>query len=623
MSLNLSLRTKISVLFTIILILMTSANVYFATKVLRDDKVAYIYEKNSSLLRFYSQQLQSEAESLLKITDYLFVNFQAEKKIDEISEFFLKSDSSIAFFEIRDSNGVLVYKYSNKDIKSQDMGPIQFPQVSEVGKIQLSGFKEFLIIHERKKISDTRNSTNTDAVDIEITQNTPNENEKLDTFSEFTFHLGYKSKTMGLISEKSKISEQFVLFDKNGNDLIASSNFDDKMKGQLFEQIKNSTSNLNQITTKEINFNASQKYLTSSVAISQLGLSLFSLTPMDMALGALKVLLQKSVLMSIAFIAIGAFLTLLLAKVLTEKLSLLLFATNKISAGDFNIAHDFEVKTKDEFGSLFTSFKIMSEKIIDLLAETKELSRLESELKTAKTVQETLLPLSSFENSDVIISGYYESASEVGGDIWGYYEKNNKFYVWLGDVTGHGTPAALLTSAVKSAVVIMEEQDLLPNEILKKLNRVVYEVSKKKLMMTFFIGIYDYTTREFSYASAGQEPPLVFRSADQIDKSSIEPLTEANGPRLGQSLESSYTSHSISLGKNDVLFSYTDGLVDIRSPDEKQFNERKFTKVIIDSLNAKVTPQILIENINFVSKEFSSGTPLIDDVTYFALQVKS
>lgn len=612
MSLNLSLRAKISILFTIVLIFMTSANVYFAMQVLKDDKIAYIYEKNSSLLKFYSQQLQSEIEGLLKITDYLYASFQTERKIDEISEFFLKADSSVDFFEIYDSNGTLVYKYNKSTTPTKEWYNQVNLRLGEPNKIYLASFNDKLVINEKKQIKSVATIPN----DSSVIPSSPPVN------TSFTFHLGYKSKTLALINEKSKITEQFVILDQNGNDLISSSNLDSKMKEYLFSQYQSTATDYNQITTKELKLGSNQTFLTSTVSVSQLGLSIFSLTPIDMALGAIKVLLQKSILMSVAFISLGAILTLLLAKFLTQKLSLLLFATHKISDGDFNIIQDFDVRSKDEFGSLFTSFKIMSEKIIKLLAETKELSRLESELKTAKTVQETLLPQAHFENSQISISGYYEPASEVGGDIWGYYEKNNQFYMWLGDVTGHGTPAALLTSAVKSAIVIMEEQNHSPDNVLKNLNKVVYEVSKKKLMMTFFIACYDYNTSEFLYASAGQEPPLWIHHSDNITKSSIEPLTEANGPRLGQSLESTYSSHKVQIKPGDLLFCYTDGLVDIRSVDDKAFGERKITKALIDSLNANQSTSMLVDSLNQVTKEFSDGTPLVDDVTYFAFHKK-
>lgn len=592
---------------------MTSANVYFAMQVLKDDKIAYIYEKNSSLLKFYSQQLQSEVEGLLKITDYLYASFQAERKIDEISEFFLKSDSSVDFFEIYDSNGTLVYKYSKSTTPPKEWYNQTNSRLVEVNKIYLASFNDKLVISEKKQIK----SAAQEPSDTNIMPSSPTE------ASTYTFHMGYRSKTLSLINEKSKITEQFVILDQNGNDLISSSNLDSKMKEYLFSQYQSTATDYNQITTKELKLSGSQTFLTSTVAVSQLGLSIFSLTPIDMALGAIKVLLQKSILMSVAFISLGAVLTLLLAKFLTQKLSLLLFATHKISDGDFNIIQDFDVRSKDEFGSLFTSFKIMSEKIIKLLAETKELSRLESELKTAKTVQETLLPQAHYENTQIAISGYYEPASEVGGDIWGYYEKNNQFYMWLGDVTGHGTPAALLTSAVKSAIVIMEEQNHSPDQVLKNLNKVVYEVSKKKLMMTFFIACYDYQTHEFTYASAGQEPPLWIHHGEEINKSSIEPLTEANGPRLGQSLESRYTSHQVKIKPGDLLFCYTDGLVDVRSVDDKAFGERKITKSLIDSLNAKQSTSTLVDSLNKITKEFAQGTPLVDDVTYFAFYKKS
>ena len=65
-------------------------------------------------------------------------------------------------------------------------------------------------------------------------------------------------------------------------------------------------------------------------------------------------------------------------------------ATRQVIQGNFNIQVD--IKSQDEIGSLGKSFNIMATEVARLIIETAEKSRMETELKTAKTVQETLFP---------------------------------------------------------------------------------------------------------------------------------------------------------------------------------------------------------------------------------------
>ncbi len=108
------------------------------------------------------------------------------------------------------------------------------------------------------------------------------------------------------------------------------------------------------------------------------------------------------------------------------------------------------------------NFNIMAAEVSRLLDQTAEKARMESELQTAKTVQETLFPETRAKIGPLAIAGYYEPASECGGDWWHYCQIGNKIFLWIGDATGHGAPAALITSAAKSASTIIERLNISP-----------------------------------------------------------------------------------------------------------------------------------------------------------------
>lgn len=64
---------------------------------------------------------------------------------------------------------------------------------------------------------------------------------------------------------------------------------------------------------------------------------------------------------------------------------------------------------------------VMSRKIVELIKESMEKVQLENELAIASTVQQTLFPEPNYEDENVEIFGHYQSASQCGGDWWGFF----------------------------------------------------------------------------------------------------------------------------------------------------------------------------------------------------------
>src|SRR5690606_10878260 len=139
---------------------------------------------------------------------------------------------------------------------------------------------------------------------------------------------------------------------------------------------------------------------------------------------------------------------------LTSAIRNLAEATSKVMDGDFSVR--VEPKSGDEIGALAQSFNKMTEEVSRLMEKTAENARMEAELKTAHTVQATLFPQNEAHLGPIAIYGKSEPASECGGDWWHCSHIGNKVYGWIGDATGHGVPAALLTSAARAVASVIE-----------------------------------------------------------------------------------------------------------------------------------------------------------------------
>lgn len=351
-------------------------------------------------------------------------------------------------------------------------------------------------------------------------------------------------------------------------------------------------------------------------------LSVAALVSKSVATGAIQVLLVKSGFFLLILLSVTVVLSVLSSRKLTSTLKALLNSTKRIAMGDFMV--ESEVKSRDEVGELAKGFNLMTVEIRRLMEETAEKARMENELLTAQTVQATLFPELKFEHGNVHIRGFYQPASECGGDWFYYTKKGSKTYMLIGDATGHGVPAALVTAAAKSASRVIEEFDevTLPR-LAAILNRAIYETSKAKVMMTFFIGCFDEETGIFTYVNASHDPPFLIPNQNEpLKKKNIEPLLGVTCRRLGERMESEYKESKIELNPGDRIVFYTDGVTELVGKDDKLWGERKFVKTLLNSFNQSQSIDGAMVDLSVAIEEHRDGTPLDDDVTYFMFHNK-
>ncbi|RYF10756.1 MAG: hypothetical protein EOO40_04580, partial [Deltaproteobacteria bacterium] len=236
---------------------------------------------------------------------------------------------------------------------------------------------------------------------------------------------------------------------------------------------------------------------------------------------------------------------------------------------------------------------------------------------TAKTVQETLFPETDAQMGPLSISGFYEPASECGGDWWHYCLVGKKIFLWIGDATGHGAPAALITSAAKSASSIIERLNINPAQALELLNKSIFDVSKGRIMMTFFLASYDPDTQEMTYANASHEAPfLIKHSEGTLKKKDLVPLNEVNNPRLGQSRDTKYKQTTVKLDPNDMVLFYTDGIPEVQNALKVSWGERDFLKAIVAANKDYPTAHDSVMRLTQMMQDHRQGEVLIDDVTF-------
>lgn len=309
---------------------------------------------------------------------------------------------------------------------------------------------------------------------------------------------------------------------------------------------------------------------------------------------ALQTLLHKSALLAILVLSAAVFVSVFFAAGLTSNIQKLRRAAEQIGAGNLNVK--LNVTSNDEIFSVAKSFQWMVNRLQSLIEESLEKARLADELETARLVQSTLLTPPEVETDSVRILSHYVPATECGGDYWDAHFDGRRVTVFIGDATGHGAPAAIVTAVAKSCFATINTfagDGMTPDQMLSVMNQIIYFACRGKLLMTMCVAQLDVVTGELTVSNAGHEAPMCLRkSAESIvdikerRKKAVETFFTAQGERLGFEPTANYNSEKVQLEPGDIVLLYTDGISEAKDVDGKEYGERAVKKVFASRGNA-------------------------------------
>lgn len=600
---GLSLRYKILLFLTVIPVAALATYLYLAIGTFERDKIAYVFETSTSGAKALANQVNSEVNSLLISTRPALQDYYSNTAFGNVTQAVVDSDSRLQWISVyRIEKGKPPERSSvfsregiaaEKDLdKMGDLSSL-FMEAQAKGRLIQVPFKD-----ERVLIVEKFESTELESKFFLIFAKLE------DLRSGFLSQLG---STIYLVNDRGTI--MFGPQDEQGR-----TNLSQYIPIDFLNRNKTFTTGTEEVLSLE-----EESFLVSFAKTTTGDLIVVSLVDKRAALSAVEVLLRQSIIFFSLLVSATTMIGLFASGQLTTALSQLSDAAKKVAEGVFDIR--VKVKTKDEVGTLANSFNVMAAEISRLLAETAEKARMEGELKTAQTVQETLFPEKSAQFEQLEIQGFYEPASECGGDWWHYCQVGRKVFLWIGDATGHGAPAALITSAAKSAATIIERLNVEPAHALQLLNRAIYDVSKGRIMMTFFVASIDLDTHVLTYANASHEGPYLINKKDQpLKKKDLIPLNDVNDPRLGQARDTVYKQTKVDLQPGDRVLFYTDGIPDIQDSKKQPWGEREFIKAILSHNSSGKNLQETVSEFVNQFQGYRQKSSLVDDITFFMVQ---
>jgi len=246
---------------------------------------------------------------------------------------------------------------------------------------------------------------------------------------------------------------------------------------------------------------------------------------------------------------------------------------------------------------------------------TAEKNRIESEVKMATLVQEGFLP-----EANPVAPGFQFAAKTVpakfvGGDFYDFIElEQDQLAIVLGDVSGKGVSAALYMARLMSDFRYVAMQDPQPGKTIPQVNNISARRSRKGMFATAIFLLLDIKSKKLKVCNAGHHSMLIRRGDSEILEAG-----KAGGIPLGITENASYMEEEVQLFPGDVVFLYSDGVVEPMNDQKEQFGMDRLRSVIMESNS---TPEEILENVDNAIQAFTRDAPPFDDMTFLVFKVR-
>ena len=299
---------------------------------------------------------------------------------------------------------------------------------------------------------------------------------------------------------------------------------------------------------------------------------------------------------------------------MTQHVSSLSDGVKQLAGGDFKAR--VAVRSRDEFGSLAAAFNKMAEDLEKHQALVVEQERLHRELELSRLIQTEMLPRDPLRLGTAEIMGLSLPAREVGGDFFNYFAlQDGRLALLVGDVSGKGVSAALLMANVQATLRarLPLETDLA--QLADGLDREIDAKTPHSVYLTLFLGILDMERSELRYVNAGHNPQFVLRQRGGIERLS------STGMPIALYAGHGYQESAIEIGKGDLLFFYTDGLVETESEPGEMFGAERLEQLLAVEHEQRI--DTVLERVDQAVRNFRGRAEPFDDATMMALRIDS
>jgi serine phosphatase RsbU (regulator of sigma subunit) len=243
------------------------------------------------------------------------------------------------------------------------------------------------------------------------------------------------------------------------------------------------------------------------------------------------------------------------------------------------------------------------------------------ELKMAKRVQESIIPDERKypAGNELSLGSTYASMESIGGDLFDIIKINESKYAFLmADVSGHGIPAALITTMAKVSFTSHSKKDLPTNEVCKRVNEdMLMLIGDLAYFLTAYYGVLDLETGQFEYSNAGHHPAIHFsKKSKELKK------LDTDGNLIGAfPFELEFDLNKTTLQEGDRILMFTDGIIEAKNDDNQFYGYPKLLEYIDSS--SYLSPKEFVDGLIKDVDDFCNKRPPDDDRAVLYIEFNS
>ena len=235
---------------------------------------------------------------------------------------------------------------------------------------------------------------------------------------------------------------------------------------------------------------------------------------------------------------------------------------------------------------------------------------LESDLSLAARIQRALLPKPGLAPAGWDVRYHYQPAGMVSGDYCDLFETNGGFLFMLGDVSGKGVAASMLTSHLHATFRSLAEAGLALDRMVEDANRIFCESTLAGQFATLVVGEAAHDG-SVEFVSAGHLPVLHIHHDGATPK-------DSTGVPLGMFCNTRFPVHRLTLSQGDALFLYTDGLTEARNLAGQEYGLQRIRTLA--ARHTGIEPDGLISKCLEDLSIFGEGLKQTDDLTLLVVR---
>ncbi len=272
---------------------------------------------------------------------------------------------------------------------------------------------------------------------------------------------------------------------------------------------------------------------------------------------------------------------------------------------------------QNEVGVLAHFFNEVTRSLESISGDMKTHQRLRKEIDSAQDIQQLLIPKKPPLIPGLSISAKTRPASEIGGDTFDFYQKNNRYFIYIGDSTGHGIPAGIVMVMVDALLETFIDLKDTVKDILINLNKYLKPHLKPTMFMTMILMEWMPESNTLKWGGAGHEY-LVHLKTKTNEIQSLK----AGGLAVGMLADNTPYVHEqeVVLEENDFIVLYSDGIVEAKNRSGEIYSLNRLTTFIQSQVSADTTPDELFQKIAIDVGRFMEGEIQLDDMTLIVLK---